>query len=145
MVQTLPRKCSAAILASSLLIDMNKDKFTRELKATAKELAPLAQATGDGTLTWNGTQYVKNSGIKNPNPYALAWQTTLVAIAKLIEAQETPLNEKQTKYLDGLLFGGMGSLNDLSFDPRSEGATAQTVNDRLDKQRRVLFASFTHE
>lgn len=121
---------------------MNKSTFIKQLKATAKELAPLTQSIGVGALTWNGTEYAKSDKSKSPDPYALSWQTTLVTIAELLEAQESPLTEKQTKYLERLLFGGMGSLNDLFFDPNSGGDIARTVNDRLDKQRRALFASF---
>ncbi len=69
----------------------------------------------------------------------------LGTIADLIEAQESPLTEKQNKYLERLLFGGMGSLNDLNFDPQMRGDAAKTVNDRLDKQRRALFASFRND
>jgi len=121
---------------------MNKSRFVKQLKATAEELGPLTQSTGVGTLTWNGTEYAKSDETKSPDPYALAWQTTLVAVAELLEAQESPLTEKQTKYLERLLFGGIGSLNDLFFDPKLGGPTARTVNDRLDKQRSALFASF---
>jgi hypothetical protein len=120
---------------------MNKLAFIRQLRATAKELAPLTESTAAGTLTWNGTEYAKSDEVKTPDPYALSWQAMLVAIAELLEAQESPLAEKQIKYLERLLFGGMGSLNDLSFDPKSRGDIARTVNDRLEKQRQALYAS----
>lgn len=121
---------------------MNKSRFIEQLKATAKELAPLAQSAGAGGLTWNGSEYAKSGETRSPDPYALSWQTMLVAIAELLEAQEAPLNDKQIEYLKRLLFGGMGSLNDLFFDPKLGGATASTVNDRLDRQRHTLFAIF---
>ncbi len=121
---------------------MNRIAFIKELRATAKELLPLAQSVAPGALIWNGTKYANSDEPKFPNPYALSWQMMLEAIAELLEAQESPLSEKQTGYLEGLLFGGMGSLNDLAFDPRSDGDLATTVNDRLDKHRRALYVSF---
>jgi|SRR5690348_18356474 len=120
---------------------MNKVEFIKQLKATANELKLLAESVAPGALTWNGTEYVK--GIeRKADPYALAWFSTLLTIADLIEAQEAPLSDKQIAYLKRNLFGGMGSLNDLSFDSRTVGDLAKTINDRLDKQRRLLYISF---
>jgi hypothetical protein len=121
---------------------MNKSRFVEQLKATAKELAPLSQSARASSLMWNGTEYVRAGETRTPDPYALSWQTMLIAIAELLDAQEGPLTGKQAEYLERLLFGGMGSLNDLFFDPKVGGDTAKTVNDRLDKRRRALFASF---
>lgn len=121
---------------------MNKERFIKELRATAVELKPLTEATSPGDLVWNGTEYAKTSESRTPHPYALCWWGMLGAIAELLEGQESPITSKQTDYLQGLLFGGMGSLNDLFFDPQANGETAKTVNDRLDKQRRILFDSF---
>lgn len=120
---------------------MNKTEFIKQLRATAEELTPLTQSVAPGAMTWNGREYAK-SGERKPDPYALAWWSSLIAIAELIEAQETPLSTKQLAYLDRLLFGGMGSLNDLSFDQESSGVSADLVNKRLDEKRRTLFASF---
>ena len=122
---------------------MNKKDFTEQLRATARELQPLIQSTIAGTMTWDGAKYAKNSGeAKTPNPYALSWWLTLNTIAELIEAQEALLSDKQIAYLDRLLFGGMGSFNDLSFDTKSEGDLANTVNARLNDQRRNLYVAF---
>ena len=115
---------------------MNQTEFIKQLRATADELKPLTEAASPGAATWNGTEYVKGRG-KKPNPYALAWWSTLIAVAELIDAQEAPLSVKQIAYLDRLLFGGMGSLNDLYFDPGSIGAVADLVNKRLDENRRA--------
>ncbi len=124
---------------------MNNTSFIKELRATADALSPLTHSAAGGALTWDGAHYTKADESKNPDPYALSWQTMLGTIADLIEAQESPLTEKQNKYLERLLFGGMGSLNDLNFDPQMRGDAAKTVNDRLDKQRRALFASFRND
>jgi len=123
---------------------MNKTEFIKQLRATAAEIKPLTEAAAPGALTWNGTAYAKGEA-KNPDPYALAWWSMLGAIAELIEAQESPLSAKQTAYLDRTLFGGMGSLNDLYFDPKSSGTVANAINERLDERRRALFASFKGE
>lgn len=117
---------------------MNQRVFIDQLRATATEFTPLAQPPVAGASTWNGVEYAKGNDSKTFDPYALAWQTMLGAIADLLEAQEAPFNEKQTKYLERLLFGGMGSLNDLFFDPKARGEIASTVNDRLEKQRRII-------
>lgn len=66
----------------------------------------------------------------------------LTAIAEMIDNQDRPLSAKQIVYLDGLLFGGMGSLNDLSISSNSTGKDAKSVNSKLDRQRRLLFESF---
>ena len=122
---------------------MNKTEFVNQLRAIAEVLTPLTQAVAPGAMVWNGTEYAKAEERK-PNPYALAWWSSLTAIAELIEAQETPLSTKQLSYLDRFLFGGMGSLNDLSFDLKSSGVSADLVNKRLHERRPTLFASF-HE
>jgi hypothetical protein len=122
---------------------MNKSEFIKQLKETAEALKPLTESIMHGTLTWNGTKYAKTeSEGKKPEPYALAWWSILSTVAELIDGQETPLSEKQIAYLDRLLFGGMGSFNDLSFDPNLVGDIAKSINDRLDKERRALYASF---
>jgi len=120
---------------------MNKAEFIKQLKATAAEIKPLTESSAPGALTWNGTTYAKGE-VKESDPQALVWWAMLGAIAELIEAQESPLSPKQMAYLDRTLFGGMGSLNDLYFDPKLSGAVANTVNERLDQSRRNLFASY---
>lgn len=120
---------------------MNISDFIAQLRATAKELAPLTQLRTLGALTWNGAEYTKGTESIKPDPYALSWQTALTTIAEMLERQESPMTAKQANYLKHLLFSGMGSLNDLYFDSRSNGEIAKAVNDGLEKQRRVLFDS----
>jgi hypothetical protein len=124
---------------------VDKPAFIKQLRATASGLAPLTKSTVAGASTWNGTEYVKIDKSQRPNPYALSWWAMLGAIADLLEAQESPPSKKQISYLEGLLFGGMGSLNDLTFDTQAGGDIARTVNERLEKQRRVLYDSFKHD
>ena len=121
---------------------MNKTEFIKQIRATAEELKPLTQASSFSGKVWNGKEYVEAIDEKKSDPYALAWWLTLVTMASLIEAQEESLSPKQINYLDRLLFGGMGSLNDLYFDNMIIGANADAVNKRLDEKRHDLFASF---
>ena len=50
-------------------------------------------------------------------------------------------DNKQIDYFKRLLFGGMGSLNDLNFDSKKLGATADRINVGLKQKMQVLFAS----
>ena len=122
-------------------LPMNKTEFIKQLRATAEEIKPLTESAAPGALTWNGTEYAKVEA-KKLDPHALAWWSMLGAIAELIEAQESPLSPKQAAYLDRTLFGSMGSLNDLYFDPKFSGSIANIINERLDERRRALFTSF---
>jgi hypothetical protein len=123
-------------------LNMNTIEFVKHLRATAEALTPLAESVTAGALRWNGEKYASQQQQKVPQSYALAWQSTLNAVAEMIDRQDAPLSEKQLAYLDRLLFGGMGSLNDLQFDEKVGGDIAKIVNDSLDKQRRALHASF---
>ena len=118
---------------------MNKREFIKQLKETAETLKPLTESAMPGSLNWNGSTYAKSAEEKKPEPYALAWWSILTTVAELIEGQETPLSTKQIDYLNSLLFGGMGSFNDVSFDPNSVGQIAKDINDRLEKQRSALY------
>ena len=122
-------------------MSMNKIEFVKQLRATAEELKPLTHASPSGAATWNGEKYIKCEE-KKPDPFALAWWSTLVAVAELIEAQEDSLSDKQVVFLDRLLFGGTGSLNDLYFDSKTLGSTADSINKGLEVRRHALFESF---
>jgi hypothetical protein len=124
--------------ASSLV---NKPAFVGQLRKTAEILKPFINPPSPGAKHWNGTGYVEGDPGQF-EPQALAWWSTLTAIAEMIDHQGAPLNEKQTSYLDGLLFGGMGSLNDLSISSKPIGKSAESVDKQLDRQRQLLFASF---
>lgn len=119
---------------------MNKTEFIRQLRATAEVLEPLTHSSSTAWKVWNGNAYVKNDGkaADTLDPYALAWWTALRTIAELIEAQDSPPSSKQIAYLQRVLFGGMGSLNDLSF------RNADAINIRLQRKRGELFAAFKH-
>jgi hypothetical protein len=69
------------------------------------------------------------------------WFATLTAIEALIAGQDSPLTERQRAYLQTLLFGGMGSLQDVFFDPKSLGEAAVVINKKLKEQVSELFQS----
>lgn len=114
---------------------MNVLKFIHQLRSIAEELKPLTLSASSSAATWDGTRYAK-TGAKSAEPMALVWRSVLTAIAELVEGQESPLTTKQLEYLKRLLFGGMGSLNDLSFGQPS-------IDRPLDEKRRLLFAAFS--
>ncbi len=120
---------------------MNKFRFVQELRATAAALSPLTESVQSGAAKWDGKQYVR-ADAKQPDAYALAWWSTLNAIAALVEAQDSQLNEAQMTYLSQTLFGTAGSLNDLHFDPKTLGAVAAEVNASLNERRQILYSSF---
>ena len=117
-------------------------EFIKQLNATAEALTPLTANHSAGNSVWNGTEYAKTGESTTPDPYALCWWAMLTATAALIEAQEASISAQQIKYLERTLFGGMGSLNDLSFDPKLKGDLGGKVNRLLEQQRQVLYASF---
>lgn len=118
-----------------------KDEFIKQLRAAVRDLAPLTSAAPTGAAIWDGIRYTKGSAA-SPDPFALAWSSTLGTIADLIEAQESPLSLRQIDYLRRVLFGGMGSLNDLFFDPKSLGSVATAINEGFSQRRSALFESF---
>jgi hypothetical protein len=119
---------------------MNKADFN-QLRSTAEELRPLTQSTSIGAAIWDGTKYVRGD-VKAPDAFALAWWSILNTIADLLEAQDSPLSDNQINYLTRVLFGGMGSFNDLFFDPKFMGDAANAINERLAEKRHLLFKIF---
>ena len=118
---------------------MDKIELVKQLRATAAALKPLTESVPPGAAKWDGNQYVSGAA-RQPDPYALSWWAMLGAMASLIEAQDSPLNDAQLSYLKGTLLGGMGSLNDLYFDSAVLGTVADSVNGALDQRRRELRA-----
>ena len=113
---------------------MNKQKFVAQLRSIAEELMPLTLSVAPNAKTWDGTKY-SNAEAKTPDSAALVWRSVLIAVAELVEGQDSPLTLRQMEYLKRLLFGGMGSLNDLSF------GRAQ-MDESLVRKRHLLFVAF---
>ena len=121
---------------------MNKTTLAWHLRAVAKDLEPLTKAAAAGGLSWDGREYKRAHSDKQPDPYALAWWSTLNTIADMINCQDGELSSRQISYLQRELFGGMGSLNDLWFDERRLGEVAKDINKKLNSSREALFAAF---
>src|SRR2546423_874145 len=122
------------------MIDEKLNAFIQQLKEIVFELRPLTEQRMSDSLAWNGEAYTAASP-KSADPHALAWWSTLNTVAALLNAQECPLSDGQMSYLEKLLFGGMGSLNDLYLNENRIEA-ANGVNHRLDEKRRLLFQRF---
>src|SRR5689334_17376714 len=108
--------------------------FVESLRRVSLVLSQFAEIQDAGTLQWDGQAYVAAS----PNqfdPYAAKWWAMLTAIEKMIEGQSSSLSAKQKEYLDRLLFGGMGSLNDFALDQRRIGTKATQANEELNRLR----------
>ena len=121
---------------------MGRIEFVQLLRATAAALTPLTESGTSGAAIWDGQHDVEQGAKRSLEPYALAWWSTLIAIAELLEAQESPISGRQLDYLRRTLFGGMGSLNDLYFDSKAFGGPADFVNSSLEPRRRELYESF---
>jgi hypothetical protein len=132
--------------AAPTTLIMDKKEFIKQLRSTAEVSQPLTDSIISGSFKWNGVEYAKvecaKEDEKGPNPYALAWWSRLNTIADLIGAQSGPLSDAQIAYLNSILFGGMGSLTDLSFDSREVGHIAGTINGQLKVQTSLLYACF---
>ncbi|MDB6172920.1 MAG: hypothetical protein JWL59_2231 [Chthoniobacteraceae bacterium] len=120
---------------------MNKKYFIENLNAVAAELEPLIHSSSGSALHWNGSEYAKGHD-KVSDPKALQWYSMLKIIAEMLDRQDSPVTCRQMDYLRILLFGGMGSLNDLSFDSKVVGGVANTIEQNLNEKRHSLYVAF---
>jgi hypothetical protein len=114
--------------------------FIDVLRRLVSVLSPFSEPSGAGSRIWNGEAYAPASQQKF-DPTAAKWWATLMAIAEMLDTQGVPLSPEQKRYLDRLLFGGMGSLNDFALDERI-GAEARQANQELERLRKDLFDQF---
>lgn len=117
---------------------MNKNEFVKQLRVVAEVLKPLAAVPHKTAENVNCATVPGRIA----DPDARIWQVLLLVLAGFIDDQDSSLSDKQLASLKRLLFGGMGSLNDLSFDPKVDGEIAKVVNDNLGKQRQELYRVF---
>jgi len=115
--------------------------FTRLLDDCVKVLEPFIESSRRGSLHWNGFKYAPVTEAKNPDPYALAWWSTLRAISALLESQPS-LTPGQYSYLQQEFFGTMGSLQDFSLDAKRWGKKARVANEQLRIILGELYSAF---
>ena len=121
---------------------MNKARFVNLLDQISRELVRYSVARLPGDEIWDGERFVKVRQLGEADLAALLWYQKITTISTLIGGQESSVSEKQSEYLNRLLFGGMMSLNDLSFDEEKLGTYAAGLNDRLGELRTQLFTAF---
>jgi hypothetical protein len=115
--------------------------FIELLRLLISVLGPFSEPSHAGSKTWDGKAYVA-APQRNFDPFAAKWWATLTAIAEMLDKQGAPLSPEQKAYLDRLLFGGMGSLNDFVLDERQLGVEARQANQELNRLRKELFEQF---
>src|ERR1017187_3707252 len=118
---------------------MNKARFVNLLDQISRELVRYSVARLPGDEIWNGERFVKVRQFGEADLAALLWYEKITTISTLIGGQESSVSEKQSEYLKRLLFGGMMSLNDLSFNEEKLGTYAAGLNYRLSELRTQLF------
>jgi hypothetical protein len=91
--------------------------FTHLLDDCARLLEPFIRSARRGSFSWNGVEYTPVTEDAEPDPYALAWGSTLRSTSALLASQPT-LSPEQYSYLQQQLFGGMGSLTDFCLDTK---------------------------
>ena len=115
--------------------------FARLLDDCAEILDPFIKSSRRGGLLWNGVEYAPSTQDLEPDPYALAWWSTLRTISALLAGQSS-LTSQQHAYLQCELFGGMGSLNDFSLNAKRWGKKAKAANEQLREIRDELYSCF---
>jgi hypothetical protein len=115
--------------------------FIELLRRLINVLGPFSEPSHAGSKIWDGTAYV-SAAQRSFDPFAAKWWATLTAIAEMLDKQGAPPSPEQKAYLDRLLFGGMGSLNDFVLDERQLGVEARQANQELNRLRKELFEQF---
>lgn len=104
-------------------------KCLRETAEVYKPFSDVANFTGD-------------AGSSLFDPYALVRLVKFNTIAEMFEAQEAPVSKGQFDYLDNLIFSGMGSLQDFSFDTGEDKEYLKKKNEELDDKISELYEEF---
>ena len=116
------------------------NSFLRLLDDAAETLRPFIKSARRGGSSWSGKEYAPVTETVEPDPYALAWFSSLHTMSGLLARQPT-LSQEQYSYLERELFGGMGSFQDFSLDPKRWGKQADAANERLGRIRDELYTS----
>jgi len=123
---------------------MNADnqKIAYGLRVLAEELRPFTLSSNLRSKVWDGTAYASAEPLQ-PDVNAIAWWSTLISIAEMIERQECSPSKNQLTYLMKLLFGGMGSFSDFFLDTKKYGNAATEVNNRIQTKLAELYQLLT--
>ena len=76
---------------------MNKQKFVEQLRSIAEELMPLTLSVTSNAKTWDGKKY-SIAEAKTPDSAALVWRSVIIAVAELVEGQDSSLTLRQMEY-----------------------------------------------
>jgi len=101
-------------------------------------LQPFTCAANANSSVYDGTSYAAVAATETPDPYALAWWSSIQTTIGLLN-EVTSLTNKQLDYLLSTFCGGMGSFNDFWLDVSRWGQAAETANAQLDMIRSSLF------
>jgi hypothetical protein len=115
--------------------------FARIIDDCAKVLEPFIRSARRGSLSWNGSEYAPVTEDVDPDPYALAWWSTLRAISALL-ASQLSLTPEQYSYLQQEFFGTMGSLQDFCLDAKRWGKKGSAANKELREIIDELYSAF---
>lgn len=114
--------------------------FVHLLDDAAETLRPFIKSARRGSSSWNGVEYPPVTETVEPDPYAMAWFSSLHTMSALLERQPT-LTTEQYSYLERELFGGLGGFQDFCLDPKRWGKDADAANKRLGRIRDELYIS----
>jgi hypothetical protein len=118
-----------------------KDLFLKSLSAAATVLSKFAEPTVPGSLKWDGAKYAPATGSPS-DIQAAKWWGILTTLAGMLDSQAMPLSAEQKKYIDHLLFSGMGSFNDFALDQNRLGNEAANANGELTCLRAEMYRAF---
>jgi hypothetical protein len=137
----LPRHPAVAYVFLVRSMRTSIASFARIIDDYAKVLEPFIRSARRGSLSWNGSEYAQVTEDVDPDPYALAWWSTLGAISALLASQSS-LTSEQYSYLQHEFFGTMGSLQDFCLDAKRWGEKASVANEELRKILDELYSAF---
>ncbi len=104
----------------------------------AEVLQPFTRMGQPGSLVYDGTRYAPATASQSPDPYVLAWWSSIQTTVALLDGLDS-LTARQLDYLRSSFCGGMGSFNDFSLDVSQWGNDAEAANARLSSIRSLLF------
>lgn len=79
-----------------------------------------------------------------PEPYALAWSSSLCEMAAMLECQDCAVSDKQMHHIKHRLgvYGGISTFDDLWFNATAYAVESKLVNEALKERVKLLRAVF---